>query len=355
MGDREDRASDDRPIDGAQPYREDRTRPRAPSTRTATRSVEATRAPSRASGVPRSNARDPPEGRNRSGDRSRERAVATIERETQGRPEGRARARRPSQAIRSGAPRDPTASRDESVEPRPGRASELARRRRLIEPLASELVDRLEHPVPLVPRRTRPPSTRGPRISKRPRTSSAASSVQPRRTRTGERTATAQPAKGVVAPLDGRPRGLLGGVGVAAALEQVEPLRRRSRICVGAIARARAAASSTASGNGRGARTARRVAGAEGDDHRRDRTNSASASATAIGVTRYSTWPWTRQGLAARDDNDESTAGQRADELRRRVDERVELVDEQQHLPFTDMVGSTDPLRRRSGDGAADE
>ena len=131
-------------------------------------------------------------------------------------------------------------------------AAHLLGATRALELLLRKLPDRLEHPVAL-DRRSAGGSSRRATAGCRGRrraTSSAASSVQPpAKTERRANELLLSGGEQVVAPLDRRPQRPLAGIGVAAALEEVEALESRSRIWAGESAFVRAAASSTASGS----------------------------------------------------------------------------------------------------------
>ena len=143
----------------------------------------------------------------------------------------------------------------------------------------------------------------------------------------------------VVAPLDCGAQCLLAGIGVAAALQEVESLGEplQDLLSVRGLSCARPRARRRAAGRrgGRRARRSPRLARA-GSARRRARRPRGEAS----GGTAYSTSPLNAQELAARDEQSQvGTGAEERRELGSNLDHVLEVVEQEQHLPLCDVLG----------------
>ena len=224
----------------------------------------------------------------------------------------------------------------------------------VLEPLRRVLPDRLQHPVALV--REAQQALLDERLQ---RVEVGVRDLLGRVERAapdedGERSEDALLLFGeeVVAPGDRRPERLLPRLGVSAASQQVEAMRRGARgSALGESAFVRAAASSTASG--RSSRRAQSsVISSEGSSRERSQ-KSATASDEASGGTAYSTSPCTRRSsrLVTRS----VRLGQACDEPRelgRSLDHLLQVVEEKEHLALADVLGEPVPRSERLRDRA---
>ena len=162
-------------------------------------------------------------------------------------------------------------------------------------------------------------------------------------------------AEELVAPFDRRPQRLLARLGVAAALEQIEPLRETLEDLLRRRVRfVRAAASSTASGMLSSRRQSSATALVGSSRERAEKSSTASGSAS--GGTGYSISPRIRS--SSREVTKSARFGTGLDErteLRRGLDHLLEVVEQQEQLPLPDVLGQSVLRPERLGDRLDDE